>query len=105
MTNFERIKAISIDELAEICEAIAENDVCLMGGTHSCSECKFADFCDVPAGDMKKWLNREVKTMKQKQYTFNFKGGPITVWAFNETEAKILAQAEAIKNGWDYTIL
>lgn len=43
--------------------------------------------------------------MKTTPFTFNFKGGPITVWAFNETEAKILAQAEAIKRGWDYTIL
>jgi hypothetical protein len=43
--------------------------------------------------------------MKLTEYTFYFKAGPITVWAFNDTEAKILAQAEAIKNGWDYTIL
>jgi hypothetical protein len=43
--------------------------------------------------------------MRKKKFTFNFKGGPITVWAFNETEAKILAQAEAIKRAWDYTII
>lgn len=43
--------------------------------------------------------------MRKKQFTFNFKGGPITVWAFTETEAKILAQAEAIKRAWDYTII
>ena len=42
--------------------------------------------------------------MKQTQYTFNFKGGQITVWAFNVIEGRILAQAEAIKRGWDYTI-
>ena len=43
--------------------------------------------------------------MRKKKFTFNFKGGPITVWAFHEAEAKILAQAEAIHRGWDYTIL
>lgn len=42
--------------------------------------------------------------MKQTRYTFNFKSGQITVWAFNEIEGRILAQAEAIKRGWDYTI-
>jgi len=43
--------------------------------------------------------------MKKKEYTLHFKGGKITVWAFNYEEAKILAQAEAIRNGWDYTIV
>lgn len=44
-------------------------------------------------------------TNEKRQYTFNFKGGPITVRAFNYEQAKILAQAEAIKRGWDYTII
>jgi hypothetical protein len=43
--------------------------------------------------------------MKNKKFTFYFKGGPITVWAFTEGNAKILAQAEAIKLGWDPTII
>lgn len=60
MTNFERIKAMSIDELTEIFEAIAENDVCLMNGHQWCSECKFAKFCDVQAGDVREWLESEV---------------------------------------------
>lgn len=42
---------------------------------------------------------------KTKEYTFRFDGGRITVEADNEQEARILAQAEAIKNGWDYEIL
>lgn len=42
--------------------------------------------------------------MKEYQYTFNFKGGSITVWAMNLEEAKICAQAEAIRNGWDFHI-
>jgi hypothetical protein len=43
--------------------------------------------------------------MNQRQFTFYFKGGPITVWAFTEENAKILAQAEAIKQCWDPTII
>ena len=39
--------------------------------------------------------------MKLTPFTFHFKGGQITVRAFNENEAKILAQAEAINRGWD----
>ena len=42
--------------------------------------------------------------MKFTTYTFNFKGGKITVRAMNKNQARILAQAEAIKKGWDYTI-
>jgi hypothetical protein len=42
--------------------------------------------------------------MKLTKYTFNFKGGQISVMALNEIEGSILAQAEAIKRGWDYTI-
>ena len=43
--------------------------------------------------------------MKKREYTFNFKMGPITVWALGYEEAKILAQASAITRGWDYEIL
>lgn len=43
--------------------------------------------------------------MKKYYYTFNFKGGEISVLAFRYEEAEILAKAEAIRNGWDYTIL
>jgi predicted subunit of tRNA(5-methylaminomethyl-2-thiouridylate) methyltransferase len=43
--------------------------------------------------------------MRKRQYTFNFKGGSITVWAFGYEEAKILAQAEAISKGWDFKII
>lgn len=43
--------------------------------------------------------------MKETKYTFNFKGGPVVVWAFNEREARTLARAEAIRRGWDNTII
>lgn len=43
--------------------------------------------------------------MKEIRYTFNFKGGPVVVWALNEREARTLARAEAIRRGWDSTII
>lgn len=43
--------------------------------------------------------------MKFTTYTFNFKGGQITVKALNENQARILAQAEAINRCWDYEII
>lgn len=39
--------------------------------------------------------------MKLTKFTFYFRGGKITVSAFNYDQGKILAQAEAIKKGWD----
>ncbi len=42
---------------------------------------------------------------RTREYKFRFNGGYITVKAKSEEEAKILAQAEAIKNGWNYEIL
>jgi hypothetical protein len=43
--------------------------------------------------------------MKLTTYTFNFKGGKITVRALDENQARILAQAEAINRCWDYEII
>lgn len=43
--------------------------------------------------------------MKFTTYTFNFKGGKITVYALDESQARILAQAEAINRCWDYEII
>ena len=43
--------------------------------------------------------------MKQRKFTFYFKGGKITVMAFNEEQGKILAQAKAIENAWDCTLI
>lgn len=42
---------------------------------------------------------------RTRKYKFRFNGGYITVEAESEEEAKILAQAEAIKKGWNYEIL
>lgn len=106
MTNFERIKTMSIDELAEVLDIILENDVCLAPNTDvPCEGCRFSQFCDLSQGETKVWLNKEETKMKTTPFTFNFKGGQITVRAFNYEQAKILAQAEAINRCWDYTIL
>ena len=43
--------------------------------------------------------------MREFTFTFNFKGGPITVTAFNYEQAETLAKAEAIKRGWDSKII
>lgn len=43
--------------------------------------------------------------MKEFAFTFNFKGGPITVYAFHYEQAETLAKAEAIKRGWDDKII
>jgi hypothetical protein len=43
--------------------------------------------------------------MKQTQYKVWFKsGGLIVLWAWNKTEAKILAQAMQIKDGKNYQV-
>ena len=42
--------------------------------------------------------------MKHTKYSIKFLGGVIDVWAFNYEQSKILAQAEAIKRGWNYEI-
>ena len=42
--------------------------------------------------------------MKLTKYTIYFKGGNIVIYALNYNQAKILAQAEAIKKGWDYEV-
>ena len=43
--------------------------------------------------------------MRHKKYKVFFKHADIIVRSFNEKEAKILAQAQAIKNGWDYEVM
>ena len=43
--------------------------------------------------------------MKKKKYEALFAGEILTAYAFSEREAKILMQAERIKNGYDYEIL
>lgn len=62
MTNFERLKSMSIDEFAEMLECIAEADICLNPNFAWCDKCKFSSFCDAPIGEIKQWLNTEEAT-------------------------------------------
>ena len=43
--------------------------------------------------------------MGLKKYKFYFDRGSIEMSASNKKDAKIMAQAEAIKRGWDYHII
>ena len=43
--------------------------------------------------------------MNHTKFSIKFLGGTIDVWAFNYEQASILAQAEAIKRGWNYQII
>ena len=43
--------------------------------------------------------------MRLKRFVFRFKAGNITTYALYYDVAKVLAQAQAIERGWDYTIL
>lgn len=56
MTNFEKIKSMSVDELAKKLDELC-----------SCSHCPFIEFCDenvegtTCTGVLKKWLESEAK--------------------------------------------
>lgn len=55
---------------------------------------------------MKEHYCLELEFRKRKRsYTFRFDGGRITVEAYNEEQARILAQAKAIEKGWNHEIL
>ena len=43
--------------------------------------------------------------MKEYVFTFNFKGGPITVMAWSYEAAEAKAKSMAIKRGWDSKII
>ena len=43
--------------------------------------------------------------MKLTEFSIKFLGGTIKIRAFNYEQAKILAQAEAIKRAWNYEII
>ena len=42
--------------------------------------------------------------MRKKKFKVFFSSGDVIVSAFNEKEAKILARAQAIENGWEYKV-
>lgn len=60
-TNYERITNMSVEEMAEIFDVIAENDICLNPTAFGCvEECRFYYFCETPTRKAKEWLESEV---------------------------------------------
>lgn len=62
MTNYEKIKSMSIDDLEQLLEAFVtfecpvpiEKDI-------ECADCVLCRFCYIKSGDARNWLNSEVK--------------------------------------------
>lgn len=65
MTNLEKIvKSIDADRIPDILVLIAQSEQCAMPAEDNCYACPFFDLCmfeEVPAADIKKWLESEVK--------------------------------------------
>ncbi len=60
MTNYEKIKKMSVDELSAVLETIIEADVCLNKNGNCYKDCVFRYFCDIERGEAKKWLEEEI---------------------------------------------
>ena len=63
MTQFEKIKNMTIEEMTEAVLCIICADVCLNSAAPSCGDCMFSEMCDIkPEDDVRKWLESEVET-------------------------------------------
>jgi hypothetical protein len=60
MTNFERIKAMSIEEMAELFDVLNENDICLKPKCKDCHECIYDEWCSNRHRKSIEWLESEV---------------------------------------------
>lgn len=61
MNNFEKIKAMDIDEMAEFINRLKMNfceDAFVAGG---CNGCTIKKLCDLPKSKTKQWLESEVR--------------------------------------------
>ena len=61
MTNFERIKGISVEELAEILDALAAEGCCIMPKISCCHDCFFCKWCENKNLSSKEWLESEAE--------------------------------------------
>lgn len=61
MTNFDRIKGMSVEEISAILENVLEADVCLNKNGNCYEDCVFRYFCDLNCGEAKEWLESEVE--------------------------------------------
>ena len=60
MTNFEKIKQMSIEEMAKILDAIDEEGVCIMPNIYDCSDCILCGWCNKELSS-KEWLESEAE--------------------------------------------
>lgn len=58
MTNYERIKAMSVDEMVELLDEIT--DACAdIGGGYHCERCPIGKVCHCTCCDVRRWLESE----------------------------------------------
>lgn len=60
-TNYERIKAMSVEEMAEFINRLKMNiceEAFIAGG---CDGCTIKGLCDIPKSKTKQWLESEVE--------------------------------------------
>ena len=61
MTNFERIKAMSVEEMADILAIFLEGDSCI-NPKSICCDCKVRELCSLTKrADAVEWLESEVQ--------------------------------------------
>jgi hypothetical protein len=62
MTNFERIKAMSVEEMASYLAVIERSDNCINSRAMDCKDCPFNEICKLHSEkDCVEWLEREVQ--------------------------------------------
>lgn len=59
MTNADRIRAMTDEELAEVLSVLTRHDVCMNHSVESCESCPFSVFCsDCIEGSELQWLQQ-----------------------------------------------
>ena len=62
MTNADRIRAMSDEELAAALAILTKYDVCINPGAMGCDDCPFSVFCsDCKEGQELEWLQQPVE--------------------------------------------
>ena len=67
MTNYERIKNMSVEEMAEFFDVIREQDICLNPKCEICAECFYDLWCSYPHKKSMVWLKSEVTQCPEKK--------------------------------------
>lgn len=62
MTNFERIKSMSVEKMARYLAIIARSDNCINSRAMDCEDCLFNEICELRSKkDCVEWLESEVQ--------------------------------------------